>query len=233
MPLSNRLSLLFRMVFALVFVSAACSGDDSPAIEEPAGKSPSSSAPSAADSSTSTSPRLPETTSTTRAIPPAASTTGLLGVDGLGNAKLGDYEEPVLASLAGPLGPSTATDEVDAEDCDGGADKRVRWGDLSVWFGYEADRRTFFGWTYGPAEGATAAPALTTADGYGLGATVAQLKSVYGARLLLTAKTAAQPASFKLKESAGRPGGFTGLLSGIKDSDTVGQLAAGFVCPGE
>ena len=162
------------------------------------------------------------TTAAPTASPTAASTALVLEPDGLGLlvgpasvrhlTLAAATADQVTNQLAAALGAGTTTP---SPDCGAGL-RTFSSGGLSVLL---KDNR-FLGWTLQASTGGTAATART-ADGIGLGSTLADLRA---ARPRVTVSTATLGPEFV------EPGGLSGLLTGTSGSSTVTLLRAGQTC---
>ena len=125
------------------------------------------------------------TTSTT--VAPAAAL--VLRDDGLGDALFGADAEGVIQYITSILG--VPTDDSGWADpfesfgiCPGNEVRGVTWGDLQLLFSDESvvlkGRRHFFNYVYGPPAGTSILPAgMSTANGVGIGSSVAELRVAY------------------------------------------------------
>ncbi len=121
----------------------------------------------------------------------------------------------MLAALAGVLGPPV--DDRPLGSCPSGeADRLVQFGELAVLFG----GGRFVAWDAGPPSGAL--PPLTTAEGIGVGSSVAELRGAYGQRLQLDPDDPFGPV-FEITTPP--PGRLAGTLTGTGPSDTVASLS--------
>ena len=174
---------------------------------------------------------VPASTSTSTTVPPAAKL--LLGGDHLGDALFGGEPENVIAYVSALVGAPTA-DSGWADPngpfgvCPGTEVRGVVWGDLTLLFSDESNvatgRRHFFSYSYGPAFGAEIQPAgMRTDTGLMVGATVAQLKASYPSAVIYGDDPISGPA-FAVNDT------FTGLLSGVADTDRVLSFYGGVAC---
>lgn len=163
----------------------------------------------------STTPAPSSTTATTAASPEV-----VLGPDGLGVVVFGDPADAVVTRLGELLGPPL--DDRALGSCPTGeADRLVQFAELAVVLaGQGADQR-FVAWDVGLASGGV--PALRTAEGIGVGSTVAELRAAYPGGLEIVPDDAFGP-RFEVR----RPSGvISGTLSGTGPGDTVVTLGAG------
>lgn len=178
---------------------------------------------------TSTAPVSPSTSSTSTTSPSPTSTTSaatqvVLGPDGLGLVAFGDRADQVVVELTGVLGPPS--DDRPLGSCPSGEVERlVEFAELAVSFGGSGDGEgtsRLVAWDVGPPSGAL--PPLTTAEGVGVGTTVAELRRAYGDRVDIGAVDPFGP-GFEIQVPV--PGRLTGTLSGTGANDTVATLAGG------
>lgn len=177
---------------------------------------PSSSvAPSAVADSTATSTPSPQ----------AAQV--VLGPEGLGVVAFGDPAGEVVAELTGLLG--RPTDDRPLGSCPTGeAERLVEFAELAVLIGDREGTARFVAWDVGEPSGAI--PVLQTAEGIGVGATLADVRSVYGDRLEMAADDPFGP-SFEI--GVPPPGRLGGTLTGTTATDTVATLRGGAATCGE
>lgn len=163
----------------------------------------------------------------------------VLSRDGLGLVSIGEDADAALARLADAVGrPNTLTKWLPKQrslwgSCPGEQVRGAKWGDLWVLFGEDTalgDGRRLFAWTLG---GATAygGSGARTAEGIGVGSTVAELTSAYGERVRfeeyeLGARFTVAPAD---GEDAG-PRTLAGVVDGLEDDDQVRTLRGGLTC---
>lgn len=206
-----RLRGLLAAAVALPLVAAGCAGgEDEGGLSRPP----------------ATSTTAPATTTTTESAPsvsaPAATTAPapaevVLAPDGLGIAAFGDPAPAVLAGLAGVLGPPV--DDRPLASCPTGeADRLVQFSELAVLLG----GGRFVAWDVGLASGAL--PPLATAEGIGVGSSLAELRAAYGERLRLDPEDPFGP-GFEIATPP--PGRLAGTLTGTGPADTVASLSGG------
>ncbi len=172
---------------------------------------------------TSTAP-----TSTTN---PAPLATLQLTVDGLGDVLFGLDPETVIADISALYGePDFDSGWVPSEPnifgtCPGETMRAIGWGSLAAIFiddGTTDLGGWFYTYTYGYDYSENIGGVdprglnLETADGIGLGSTVADLEAVFGAGLAVTGDIELDIWSFAAPEA-----GFRGLLSGGEAADAV------------
>lgn len=214
----------------MALLLGACSDDGDGSGAAPA----STTTTTAGAGGTTTAPAgatVPGQVTTTAPAPASAPAGPGLRPDGLGVARLGEAEHSAVAGLTGAFGPPDADRPVDSDACGTGADREVRWSGLTAWFGDEADERVFYGWRLARLDGGLpAGPALTTAEGVGVGATVAELRAAYGSALTLGAGSGGAGAGFTVRDAEGHRAELSGLLTGADDSGTVTAFSGGLVC---
>lgn len=159
-------------------------------------------------------------TSTTKATGATTSTTAttasslVLEADGLGAVSFGDPATEVLAALSKELGEPEDDDTL--SECGGGADRGVRWADLSVSF----MGGNLVGYHYGSPSG-DVTHQISTIEGISAGSTVGQLKAAY-------------PTVEVTESSLGPewtvPDGVNGFLSSMGPAATVTGVYAGDNC---
>ena len=192
----------------LSLLAGACAGDG----DELSRREPTSTTAPAA---TSTTVPAPPTSAPPATVPVPAQV--VLAPDGLGIVAFGDDSETVLAALAGVLGPPV--DDRPLGSCPSGeADRLVQFAELAVLFG----GGRFVAWDVGPASGAL--PPLATAEGIGVGSSVAELRTAYGQRLRLDPEDPFGPV-FEITTPP--PGRLAGTLTGTGPADTVASLSGG------
>jgi hypothetical protein len=177
-----------------------------------------------------TAPTGPTPAATTASSAPASGTAAfVLKPDGIGDLAFGAGEAEARAALTKALGPPTFDESLPAESCSTGATRRVSWGDLTVLLGPgPGGGLTMVGWTYGTSE-PPPTPALTTAEGIGVGSTVAQLRAAYGDRVMVSEDTAAGVVRFSVQGSRYQLP-LAGVVSGPGDTATVRALYGGSYC---
>ncbi len=169
------------------------------------------------------------TTVTTASSAPASSAAVVLKPDGLGDLAFGAGEAEARTALTKALGPPTFDESLPAESCSTGATRRVSWGDLTVLLGPgPGGGLTMVGWTYGTSE-PPPTPALKTAEGIGVGSTLAQLRAAYGDRVVVSEDTAAGVVRFTVQGSRYQLP-LAGVVSGPGDTATVRALYGGSYC---
>lgn len=206
---------------------------------------PTTTAPASADSTSTTlvPADISTTTVSSETLPPAgegaeagpeAVAELVLRQDGIGTKSFGAPADEVVAhvtSLAGA--PTVDSGWLDALDspygaCPGPRVRVVQWGQLQLYFGDESDVSTepghFYYYSYGAFTDQPPAPeGLLTADGIGLGSTVAEIRAaypeaemyddpLYGAGFIVT------------------PGGTSGTLTDATDIGRVTVLFGGVGC---
>ncbi|MGZ4701947.1 MAG: hypothetical protein ACXV98_12100, partial [Ilumatobacteraceae bacterium] len=112
--------------------------------------------------------------------------------------------------------------------CPGTEFRQVFWGDLVLQFSDQSSvttgRRHFFSYVYGPAFGATIAPAgLKTEAGIGVGSTVAELSGTYPSVVINPGSDLGGP-NFLIND------GLAGFLTGVNPTDTVTSVLGGQGC---
>jgi hypothetical protein len=176
--------------------------------------------PTTTTSSAATDPTTPATSAV-----PAADIT--LSSNGLGIVDLGADPEAAIAAVSADLGaPTFDTGWVDAGNCPGTEYREVAWDALTLQFNDAADAtapdggRHFFGYSYGGGDAG-----LTTAEGIGPGATVADLEAAYGTALSIEDNPAVGPL-WQVEAHLF----FGGGLSGIAADDVVTSIQGGIKC---
>ena len=169
-----------------------------------------------------------DTDPTTPATTGAAVATGIaLSSEGLGIIPLGTEPEAAIAAVSADLGaPTFDSGWLDAGNCPGTEYREVSWGGLVLQFNDAADAtapeggRHFFGYAYSGSE-----PSLTTVEGIGLGATVAELDAAYGEALSTEDNPAIGP-MWQVEADLF----FGGGLSGIAADSVVTSIQGGIPC---
>ena len=171
----------------------------------------------------------------TTATEPVVDGEIVFGADGIGVASFGDDPDEVVSSAQALLGaPSEDSGWVDPftiSACPGSEYRRVSWGALSLQFSdstrFVAGRRHFFGYEYGLVGQINAEPAgLTTAEGVGVGTSVADLKASYPGATVGAGEEGLSSPYFAV------PGVVQGELTGVGDSDVVMLMLGGEICGG-
>lgn len=200
---------LLAAAVVLSLLAGGCADDDDDGLSRP-------EASTTAPATTSTTVVAPPTSAGPATTAPAPGEV-VLAPDGLGVAAFGDEAEAVLAGLAGVLGPPA--DDRPLGSCPSGeADRLVQFAELGVLF----DGGRFVAWDVGPASGAL--PPLATAEGVGVGSSIAQLRAAYGDRLRLDPEDPFGPV-FEIATPP--PGRLAGTLTGTGPADTVATLSGG------
>lgn len=193
---------------ALALVAIGCAGEDGGELSRPE--------PTSTTAAVTTTTTVPATSAPLGTTAPAA-TELVLAPDGLGLAAFGEEADAVLARLAGVLGPPG--DDRPLGSCPSGeADRLVQFAELAVLFG----RGRFVAWDVGPPSAAL--PPLATAEGIGVGASLADVRSAYGDRLRVDPDDPFGPV-FEVAVPA--PGRLAGTLTGTGPADTVASLSGG------
>lgn len=208
---------LIRAVgLAALVASCAGQGDDGADLARSppstTGERASSTSPSTAAPTTTAAPIL-------TSLPPVGDI--VLGPLGLGVVDFGVEAATALAALEARLGPPV--DDRPLGSCPSGeVDRVVQFAELSVLVDVAGDTERFVAWDLGAPS--TGRPRLTTADGIGIGTSLAELRSVYGDRLRLARDDPFGPA-FEVEVDP--PGRLGGTLTGIADDATVATLSGG------
>lgn len=181
-------------------------------------------------SSTTTIPTT--TTSSPTTVAPTTSSTApqatgvVLGPNGLGVADFGDEADQVVAELADLLGPPT--DDRPLGSCPSGeVDRVVEFAELAVLIGDREGSARFVAWDLNLPSGAL--PDLKTAEGVGVGTTVAMVRASYGGGVEII-DDGFGPA-FEVDVPA--PGRLGGTLTATGLAGTVASLAGGRATCGE
>jgi len=165
---------------------------------------------------------------------PAAPAGIQLGSDGLGIVALGAEPEAAIAAVSSLLGaPAFDTGWVDAATttCPGTEYREVSWNGLILRFGDAADAtapdggRHLFAYFHTAGSDQDEAFQPTTAEGIGLGSTVAELEAAYGEALATTESPAVGP-TWQIDAGVFFGGGLSGLAAG----DVVTSIEAGIRC---
>lgn len=210
---------LIRAV-GLAALATACAGPGDNGGE--LGRSlPSTTGERAPSSSTPSTAAVPTTTTASTLTSLPAVDDIVLGPLGLGVVSFGSEASTVLPALEARFGPPV--DDRPLGSCPSGdVDRLVQFAELSVLIDVTGEREHFVAWDLGaPSSGL---PRLTTAEGIGIGTSLAELRSAYGDRLQLSRDDPFGPA-FELEVEP--PGRLGGTLTGISDNDTVATLSGG------
>ncbi len=168
---------------------------------------------------------------------PAPTSVGgdfVLGPDGLGAIPFGTEPEQTITFLTSVLGAPTAdtgwVDPFEIGPCGGTRIRRVDWNQLQLEFGDASDvvqgRDHFYAYFYGGEGSATVQPAgLQTAEGVGVGSSVASLLAAYPGVTLFQGDDLIGP-SFNVNDN------LTGRMSGTADDDVVEVVIGGLPCDG-
>ncbi|MDP9005702.1 MAG: hypothetical protein M3N15_02140 [Actinomycetota bacterium] len=195
---------------------AGCRGDAGG--ERSAGPPPTTRvALSTTTSSTAGTVTTLETTTTTMT---AEAPEVVLAADGLGVVSFGDPAAVVVSRLTEALGPPV-DDQVLGSCPTGDADRLVQFAELGVVFAGTGAEQRLVAWDVGLASGAI--PELRTAEGIGVGSTVADLRAAYRGRLDVVPDDAFGP-RFEVRQPSGV---LTGTLTGTTDGDTIVTMGAG------
>lgn len=163
----------------------------------------------------------------------------VLSRDGLGVVAFGDPAEPALQALRDAMGkPNSVTRWLSMDRslwgaCPGDLVRGAKWGDLWVIFSDESElgaERHVSSWVLGRA-GVYGRTQLRTAEGIGVGSTVAELRAVYGDRLSL--QTHELGADFTIAPAADEDAGgrvLKGTASGDQDHHRVRTMQGGIPC---
>ena len=209
---------LIRAV-GLAALATACAGpgDDGTDLGR---NMPSTTGERAPGSSSPSTALLPATTPAPTTSLPAASDI-VLGPLGLGVVSFGSEAATVLPALAARFGP--AVDDRPLGSCPSGeVDRLVQFAELSVLIDETGGTGRFVAWDLGAPS--TGRPRLATAEGIGIGTSLADLRSAYGNRLQLSRDDPFGPA---FEVEAEPPGRLGGTLTGISGNDTVATLSGG------
>lgn len=202
-----------------VLLTASCAagrqGDDGLGRPEPSETS-TRRIPSSASVAPSTTA---DSTATSTTSPQAAQV--VLGPEGLGAVAFGDPAEEAAAKLTRLLG--RPTDDRPLGSCPTGeAERLVEFAELAVLIGDREGAARFVAWDLGEPSGAI--PVLQTAEGVGVGATLAAVRTAYGDRLEIATDDPFGP-SFEVRVPP--PGRLGGTLTGTAATDTVATLRGG------
>lgn len=210
---------LIRAV-GLAALATACAGpgDDGADLGRSMPSNTGERAPSS--SSPSTAPMATTTTASTLTSLPAVDDV-VLGPLGLGVVSFGSEAATVLPVLEARFG--RPVDDRPLGSCPSGeVDRLVQFAELSVLLDVTGGREHFVAWDLGTPS--TGRPRLVTAEGIGIGTSLAELRSAYGDRLQLSRDDPFGPAFEVEVEPPGRLGG---TLTGISDNDVVATLSGG------
>lgn len=209
---------LIRVV-ALVVVLTACAGQEKHG-DDLSRRVPSTREPRSSTSSPPTTTAPTTTTGQTPTTSPSAHDV-VLGPLGLGVVPFGTDAATVLAELEARFGPPV--DDRPLGSCPSGeVDRLVQFAELSVLISATGDMARFVAWDLGAPSGAV--PRLTTAEGVGVGTTLAEARAAYGDRLELSPDDPFGP-GFEVEVDG--PGRLGGTLTGTSASDTVATLSGG------
>ncbi|MGH2729201.1 MAG: hypothetical protein ACRDJI_01170 [Actinomycetota bacterium] len=173
---------------------------------------------------------------------PDRSSELVLGPDGLGAVKFGADPEMVIHRLNQQFGPPDEDSGYIPSfsvfgTCPGEKVRGVRWKSLLVLFTDGATdfgrqgRRHFFEYRdqlFVTSGGSTGSLGLTTAEGIGLGSTVADLRAAYGDRLEISPHSLpGDVPRFTVEVDTGQ---LSGTLTGARRTDSVHAILGGFGC---
>lgn len=181
------------------------------------------------------------TTSTTTTEPGPTTTTEpafvealVLGPDGLGPVRFGADPNGAIDYLVSFLGSPTADTGWVASDqfavCPGDEVRRIEWGILQLEFGdvssFAVGRLHVYAWNYGLSGQLGEDPVgLRTAEGIGLGSTVAEVIEAYPeVELFEGDRDLSIPPQFVLSDT------FYGFTTGLGPEDVVIEMFSGFRC---
>lgn len=192
--------------------------------------------PSSTDApTTSEAPATTEAPTTSEEPTTAVATTLTLSTDGLGAVPFGTPTDAALATLSGILGtPAGDSGWVEARTssfgvCPGREVRGVRFGPLQVLFGdLDGDSTQFFTYLYATSllpAGETPGPAagLVTAEGLGLGTSVAELQKIYPDAVVSSD-------IYGPTFSTSSAGGLVGTLSAESADGVVTSIIGGSFC---
>ena len=158
----------------------------------------------------------------------------VLEVDGLGAVDLGSDVSSVVQKLTDRFGePDRDSDWIPADSpvygkCPGAGLRAVGWGSFFALFideGAGPDTARWFSWTYGFDHDTSFGGVdprgldLTTIEGIGIGSTRAELRTVYGARLVETGDAAIDVWTFEIDPASSEH--LSGSLSGPDETAMV------------
>ncbi|MBA3802272.1 MAG: hypothetical protein H0X22_05130 [Acidimicrobiia bacterium] len=186
---------------------------------------------------TTVAPTVAPTTASPPTTPVQDPTSGvILAADGVGVAAFGDELDAAVAAVTAILGEPTQdsgwVEPFTISACPGTEYRRVSWGAFSLQFSDQSSkadgRRHLFGYEYGEVGRTDATPAgLVTAEGIGVGSTVAELKSVYPGVSVVAGEEGLSSSSFEVSEN-----GLAGLLTDATDQGIVILVVGGDFCGG-
>lgn len=205
-------TLLALAAAAMLVAGCTDDGDDPPATTTTS-VAVTTTAPAVTTTGATTT--APEVTSTT---PPAAAAI-VLRVDGLGLVDFGDPKDAALSALSAALGPIDES----GVGCElgGPGSTTARWKELRVEFADGVVRS----YNVRPPNGVAPVLNLETEAGVGLGSTVAQLETAYGARLSIPGLSAEfGPDNF----AVAFPATDRVLLGTLSDTSDTGTVTAIF-----
>jgi hypothetical protein len=160
----------------------------------------------------------------------------ILAADGVGVAAFGDEPDAAVAAVTAILGEPTQdsgwVEPFTISACPGTEYRRVSWGAFSLQFSDQSSkadgRRHLFGYEYGEVGRTDATPAgIVTAEGIGVGSTVAELKSAYPGVSVVAGEEGLSSSSFEVSEN-----GLAGLLTDATDQGIVILVVGGDFCGG-
>ena len=212
-----------------------------PTTAAPTTAAPTTAAPTTAAPTTVAPTTVAPTVAPTTASPPTTPvqdpTSGvILAADGVGVAAFGDEPDAAVAAVTAILGEPTQdsgwVEPFTISACPGTEYRRVSWGAFSLQFSDQSSkadgRRHLFGFEYGEVGRTDATPAgLVTAEGIGVGSTVAELKSVYPGVSVVAGEEGLSSSSFEVSEN-----GLAGLLTDATDDGIVILVVGGDFCGG-
>jgi hypothetical protein len=162
-----------------------------------------------------------------------AAPTLTLAPTGLGVATFGTDADAAVAAVTAALGPPTEdtgwVDPLTIASCAGEELRRVSWGVLALYLGDPAATdsgvRQFFTYSYGNVADLGGEPAgLTTAEGIGLGDSVADLRAAYPQVQIVPGEEGLIEPAFYVSDELG------GFLTGDTDTDSVTVMYGGAFC---
>ncbi|CAN5857364.1 hypothetical protein BH24ACT6_BH24ACT6_10310 [soil metagenome] len=207
-----------------------------PPTPAPTTVAPTTAAPTTA-APTTVAPTVAPTTASPPTTPVQDPTSGvILAADGVGVAAFGDEPDAAVAAVTAILGEPTQdsgwVEPFTISACPGTEYRRVSWGAFSLQFSDQSSkadgRRHLFGYEYGEVGRTDATPAgLVTAEGIGVGSTVAELKSAYPGVSVVAGEEGLSSSSFEVSEN-----GLAGLLTDATDQGIVILVVGGDFCGG-